>query len=243
MPYKKISAVMFDLGDTLFEPLDALYIERNLYDIALGASVEINARQLLSSFRDTRNRIERELSQSKSTFYLHRDFVREVLSSMFESFGCSLSNELLEQFCLAQRDAVVENLCPRKDCTETLKQLRQCGYKLAIVSNIDDEWIEPIREKWALDHMVDGILSSERARSCKPDSSIFLQACRMIGVRPQETLFVGDSIDNDVRGSQIVGMHPIWFKTARTDLRQPDLVRTVSKLSDLVEILNPEENG
>ena len=237
MQFKKFSAVMFDLGDTLFEPLDSFFITKNLQVVASDARVDAKADQLLSSFRANRIRIERELSESKSTFYLHREFVQKVLSATFHSFGCSLSSELLNQFCEAQRDAVVENLRPRRDCAKTLKALRHGGYRLGIVSNIDNEWIEPIREKWELDLLVDEILSSEQASSCKPDPSIFLQACRMISVKPQESLFVGDSFSNDVIGSRNVGMQPIWFDTGSVNLKQSETVQSVTELSELVQVL------
>lgn len=237
MQSENFSAVMFDLGDTLFEPLDSSFVTRNLEDVAVAASVDIKSDQLLSKFRSTRNRFERELSESRATFYLHREFVRNVLSSTFDSFDCSLTSGLLDKFCDAQRDVVVENLRPRKDCTETLKRLRKNGYRLGIVSNIDNEWIEPIRKKWELDLLVDEILSSEQACSCKPSSSIFLQACRLIDVKPQESLFVGDSFANDVIGSRNVGMHPIWFDTGLSNLDQGETVQSVTELSELLNIL------
>ncbi len=239
MPSLEISTVMFDLGDTLFEPLNSKFIQKNLEDVAHTVNFNNGTLELLSEFRITRNRIEHELSASKLTFYLHREFIGKVLVSMFESFGYSIEVKVVEQFCDAQRDAVIANLRPRKDCVTTLERFRALGYKLAIVSNIDDEWLEPIKEHWNLDRFVDGVLSSEEARSCKPDSSIFLQACRMIDVHPQQVIFVGDSAVNDVAGSRNVGMNPIWFDAGGTKPGH-ESTPSITELSELENIIAPE---
>lgn len=238
----EISTVMFDLGDTLFEPLNSSLIGKNLETVAYSVKLNKGTPDLLSEFRITRNQIEHEFSASNSTFYLHRQFIAKVLTSMFESFGHALEDEVIEQFCDSQRNAVVENLRPRKDCARTLARLRDLDYKLAIVSNIDDEWLEPISKLWKLDRMVDEILSSEQARSCKPHSSIFLQACRMVGVLPHEVIFVGDSYVNDVTGSKNVGMHPIWFATGGTNPSHDESIKSIRELNELESILTKNED-
>ena len=237
MPSREISAVMFDLGDTLFEPLRSTYISENLNRIASAVKLDLNAHELLSEFRSKRLQVEQELSSSDSTFYLHREFIGRVVSAMFADLDCPIAEDVVEKFCDAQRDAVVANLRPRKDCTSTLEQLRASGYKLAIVSNIDDEWLEPIRNRWNLDLFVDAILSSESAKSCKPDSSVFLHACRMIDVRPYEVVFVGDSLVNDVKGSRSVGMEPIWFDTGGSGPVLDETVQSTTALYELIDIL------
>lgn len=234
----KVSAVMLDLGDTLFEPLDSSYVLENLNTATSTVNLETDPLELLSEFRRTRTRTERELSRANSTFYLHRDFIAKVVSDLFASLNCKIPYEVVQRFCDAQRDAVVANLRPREDCTSTLNRLRDLGYKLAIVSNIDDEWLDPLKEQWNLDQMVDGILSSECAHSCKPDSSIFLQACRLIDVHPHEVVFVGDSLVNDVEGSRSVGMDPVWFDPNGTRPPQRQPVRSITTLSELVDILS-----
>lgn len=234
----EVSAVMLDLGDTLFEPLDSSYVLENLNTATSTVKLETDPRELLSEFRSTRVRIERELSESNSTFYLHRDFIAKVVSDLFANLDSTIPYEVVQRFCDAQRDAVVGNLRPREDCTSTLSRLRDLGYKLAIVSNIDDEWLEPLNERWNLDQMVDAILSSECAQSCKPDSSIFFQACRMIDVHPHEVVFVGDSLVNDVEGSRSVGMEPVWFDPSSTRPPHGQSVRSITTLGELVDILS-----
>ena len=227
-----IQAVMFDLGDTLFEPLESSHIERNLASIANVMNINVPLSSLLERFASKRHELEREFS--KQRFYLHRNFVESVLRSLFESLECVLPDALANQFCDAQRDAVVNYLQPREGLSETFSLLRNHGYRLAIVSNIDNEWIDPLRTKWNLDELVDLCLSSEDAQSCKPDEAIFFQACRMLGVAPTETIFVGDSQINDVAGSQRIGMHPIWFDKLRAENPRSVPYARVSSLRQVV---------
>ena len=206
---RPIQAVMFDLGDTLFEPLPRSHVEENLSIIAAETPLQTTTPEMLTLFRATRANLEIELS--KTGFYLHRTFIAKVISRLFDSMGHPLPTKLVHRFCDAQRDAVVSHLRPRPDCFETLAHLREMGFKLAIVSNIDNEWFDPLRSKWRLDDFVDVCLSSESARSCKPDETIFAKACALTSVTPVDTVFVGDSQLNDFFGSENVGMHPIWY--------------------------------
>ncbi len=206
---RPIQAVMFDLGDTLFEPLARSHLEKNLLNIAVETPLKTTPDELLRVFRATRTKLEAELSNSG--FYLHRTFIGKVVSRLFDSMDHTLPRKLVHRFCDSQRDAVVAHLRPRPDCFETLAQLRKMGFKLAIVSNIDNEWFNPLRSKWRLDDFVDVCLSSESARSCKPDETIFEKACTLTAVTPGDTVFVGDSQLNDFFGSENVGMRPIWY--------------------------------
>lgn len=229
--HRNIHAVMFDLGDTLFSPLPASHVGKNLYDIAIQTPLETTPADLMALFRSTRAILEREFS--KFDFYLHRDFIEEVISRLFNSLGFRLPRKLAQRFCDSQKNAVTEHLQPRSDCFKTLTRIRDLGFKLAIVSNIDNEWLDPLRNKWSLDDFVDVCLSSEDARSCKPDRTIFLRACSLCEVASTSTVFVGDSQTNDFFGSRDVGMHPIWFdKTQSGD--ESAVTPAVTSLAEVI---------
>ncbi len=58
----------------------------------------------------------------------------------------------------------------------------------------------------------DGIVSSERARSYKPDGRIFQYAMKMMGVSPERCVHVGDSLHSDIFGAQELGITGIWIE-------------------------------
>ena len=230
-----ISAVFFDLGETLFQPLDNWVTSGNIAKLAGTIKIPIGGNELIAQYRKLREEVT--LDFAKRSFYLHKDFVNEAMSRLFEHYELEDAKRAIEDFAYAQRDAVVRYLKPQSDCFEVLKELRVRGFKLAIVSNIDDDWLDPLIEIWKLDRYVDFILSSETAQSCKPDASIFTQACEAVGVSPQEIVFVGDSFINDVEGASNVGMHPVWLNQHGTgsvgELQVPQ-VKTLSALLELV---------
>ena len=225
---------MFDLGDTLFEPLPSCHIEDNLSKINESVGASLSTRTVLDSFQLARQ--EGELQYSRYPFYLHRNFIEDVIVSAFESLGVNLSDGLVQTFLELQGMAVINHLQPRDDCMSTLQRLRNLGFKLAIVSNIDDDWFDPLRKSWELDDAVDLCLSSESARSCKPDESIFRQALSSLGIEPGDCIFVGDSLINDVYGSKRVGMQPMWFDKEGKGEDKPAGIASVCRLCEVVNV-------
>ena len=72
----------------------------------------------------------------------------------------------------------------------------------------------------------------------KPDRVFFEQALLTIGVQPQESLMVGDDIENDVAGAQRAGMRGILVYTGKHKADSPLLQKihpdaTLSSIADL----------
>ncbi len=75
----------------------------------------------------------------------------------------------------------------------------------------------------------------------KPQPEIFLHACRLANVQPQECTYVGDNVDFDARGSRAVGMQGIWLNRwgASADIEAP----IISTLADLPGLLQRMKAG
>ena len=57
---------------------------------------------------------------------------------------------------------------------------------------------------------VTAMVTSEDARAYKPGEAIFLHALKVMGIKPAEALFVGDSIYYDMQPAQKTGMYTAW---------------------------------
>lgn len=85
---------------------------------------------------------------------------------------------------------------------ETLRRLRGEGYKLYLLSNTNPVmWRGVLAREFTKEGMCredyfDGIVTSFEARALKPDARIFEYAARTLGIRPEETLFFDDSLEN-----------------------------------------------
>jgi len=66
----------------------------------------------------------------------------------------------------------------------------------------------------------------------KPDPEIFIYALRSMWIKADETVHVGDSLNEDVQGAKKAGMKTVWIKGNKemTEL-QPDYV--ISKITEL----------
>jgi HAD superfamily phosphatase (TIGR01668 family) len=77
---------------------------------------------------------------------------------------------------------------------------RAAGLKVAVVSNASASWVAGALEAEG----IPGI-----APAGKPASSAFHDACRMLDVPPERSVYVGDQVITDVLGSQRAGLRAI----------------------------------
>ena len=226
-------AILFDFGETLFEPLSDIHEWRNLLEVKRSTGIEVPDNEFVDGYKRVKRTTVDEFSNRP--FFLHQDMVATALQSYLESLGEDASETEIASYCEAQRRAVVDCLRPRIDCVLTLTRLKQLGLELAIVSNIDNSWMDPIIEKFNLLDWFSLILTSETAQSCKPDSKIFELAMTKMNRTPDECLFVGDSELNDVLGARRMGMKTVRFCNHRNIESEADAV--VDELGQLPNLL------
>ena len=93
-----------------------------------------------------------------------------------------------------------------------LADLKQRGYKLAVVSNGGHATRLTILQGLGFSHYFDEIISSELVGISKPNPEIFLHTSRQLDVAPQNCLFIGDHPVNDIQGATQAGMQALWLK-------------------------------
>ena len=85
-------------------------------------------------------------------------------------------------------------------------------YRLAVVSNFDyTPTALDILERAGVVELFDTIVVSDEVGWRKPRRDIFDAALGRLGVRADESLFVGDRADMDVLGAQRIGMDAAWI--------------------------------
>ena len=237
-----IRAVFFDLGGTLLSntqiPLVCMPV---LEEAAIRLGVEGGVSGIGQAFVDASRRANADYVNRP--YYLHRDLFLDTSRFLLEVLGREQSEEFSDWFCRAQREVMIAQLVLRDDCFETLAALRSLGLLLAIVSNIDDDYLEPMMENLGLRPYFDHWISSEAAGSCKPDPGIFHCALRRVGCGPEEVIFVGDSRVHDIQGARAVGMRSVLISeeggVSHLDdehfLAEPDHV--IGALSEVPEIV------
>jgi HAD superfamily hydrolase (TIGR01549 family) len=110
---------------------------------------------------------------------------------------------------------------------------------IGIVTNGPTEVQHAQLELLGIDHLVDFVLVSEEIGVAKPDPEIFREALRLAGVRPEEAIFVGDSVEFDMAGAQAAGIPAVWVNRQQrpwTDPGPPP-IHQIHSLADLPQLL------
>ena len=98
-----------------------------------------------------------------------------------------------------------------------LEALRKRGLKLGLVSNALDppgRLHRELADSGIAERIDYAVFAAEVGRR-KPDREIFERALDALGVSPDSALFVGDRLDEDVRGAAELGMttvQALWFR-------------------------------
>ncbi|MFD0714216.1 HAD family hydrolase [Paenibacillus sp. GCM10027626] len=117
---------------------------------------------------------------------------------------------------------------------ETLKQLKQAGYGVGLISNWDLSARQVLKDN-RLDELLDEVIVSAEVGIEKPDPQIFQLALEKQRLRPEECLYVGDNYYDDVVGSGKVGMDCLLInrfgRTGIEELKYPSIIADVSDVT------------
>ena len=234
-----IKAVLFDFGGTLYDYKTLEAAEReSLVDLLGWSGIDGAPSDVHRTYRNALRRVFRKYLTRR--FYMHSDFFRDALIGMLEEFGAQLQPEYFERYrdLIWQRHA--RDLSLREGVFETLTELKKRKLYLGVVSNIDEDQLAHMVKITKIESYFDSLLSSESARSCKPDAGIFNEAIRRAGCRPEEALFVGDSIAQDVAGANRAGLFSVllWHREDRKPpIEDPRPCHVVERIPDVLSLV------
>ncbi len=191
---RRIRAVAFDLF-TIFDPRSVVAVAES---IAPG-----RARDLCESWR---------LRQFEYGWLLtaagkYRDFhavTDDALTYAARAHGITLSAE-------ARRVLVgsYERLAPWPDAREALQSMRRAGLRLATLANFTPAMIENLLANAGLRPLFDALISSDRARTFKPDPRAYALGPSVLGLHKEEIAFAAFG-GWDAAGARWFGYPTFW---------------------------------
>jgi FMN phosphatase YigB (HAD superfamily) len=128
------------------------------------------------------------------------------------------------------------------DARATLQRLHDAGFWLGVVGNQPSGVADELR---ALDLPVDVIATSAEWGVSKPDPSFFIRIVESAGMNPDEIVYVGDQLDNDVLAPMRVGLRPVrilrgpWGALMRDGTVERLGLAVVNNLTELADLLIP----
>lgn len=161
----------------------------------------------------------------------YREICELSLAETFAQFKIAGDSRLIDRYFDA-----FPNFFLYDDVARTLDQL-SARYKLAVVSNIDDDLLAltPLKRNF------DVVCTAQRARGYKPDGTLFCYLIENSGVAKDEILHSGQSQLTDLVGGKPLGLTIAWINRRQIALEdsvpRPDFILPdVQSLTRLVEL-------
>jgi 2-haloacid dehalogenase len=161
----------------------------------------------------------------------YREICELSLAETFEHFGVHGDSRLIEHYFEAFPSFFLYD-----DVVRTLDQLSS-RYKLAVVSNIDDDLLAstPLQRNFDL------VCTAQRAKGYKPDGTLFRYLIENSGCAKDEILHAGQSQFTDLVGGKPLGLTIAWINRRQIDLDasvpRPDFVfPDIQSLGRIVDI-------
>ncbi|HOV38426.1 MAG TPA: HAD family hydrolase [Spirochaetales bacterium] len=217
----KLQVVAFDVDGTLY-PNGIMYLRSLPFGL-------IHFRELIA-FAQVR-KVIRNIKPMDNFFRRQAELFAYKLNLSIEE-----AEERIQTVFYTEWEAVVRSIKPYPYVRETLVQLKEAGYKLAVLSDF------PIGNKLkylGLDSFWDAEYSCEEIGYLKPNPEPFHQLAAHFSVQPHEILYVGNNYRYDIEGAKRVGfrtayLHKFPVRCPAADFRFSDY-RDFIKWTEMVQ--------
>lgn len=141
---------------------------------------------------------------------LKDDFKTTQTQMMAERLGCSPAEAelLLTRIVYAGLSSYFYKIKPYKGAVELIQDLKNAGFKIALLSDFPPEQKGDI---WGVKELCDVVLGTEETGALKPSAEPFKKMAELLNLPAEEILYVGNSHKYDVVGSKNAGMKAAWL--------------------------------
>jgi putative hydrolase of the HAD superfamily len=119
---------------------------------------------------------------------------------------------------------------------EVLEYLKKKKYHLYIITNGFREAQHTKMEKSGLTPFFERTFISEDIGASKPNRKFFEYAIKSANARKAESLVIGDSLENDIKGARDFGVNQVYFNPEKAPHKEK-VFREIASLKELMEWL------
>lgn len=235
-------AILFDLGDTLFRlnPMDEAGIRSAFAGLLVEHGLVPDAAAASDVARGAIRAVEESMAAARRTGSVAEPSIAAMAAPFLARFGSGADAlaAALDQLC-GQADTARWIQAPERE--HHLATFADAGFELAFVSNTltrPELMCARLTEFGLLDHAkvhVFSVAVGER----KPSPAIYRAAINGLGISPQDALFVGDRVREDVLGPQSLGIRGVLTHEFRQedpgDAQPHGVIRSIPELWDLLD--------
>jgi HAD superfamily hydrolase (TIGR01662 family) len=239
-----VSAVVLDFGHTLvnYEADEAALLE-SYHDIHDYLGMAGISREPIPD--DLMMQVFKRLSQMITASY--EDGQIEELDCIalyddaFRHLGYHLDRDLLHKVLELDHRALCSQFEVPFDTIEALRQIRERGYRVGIVSNATPTGsvMRHDLEVLGLAELIDAATYSSEVGYRKPHPRIYLSTVEALGVAPETCIFVGDRVKEDVVGAQAIGMRAVLTHEFRQEeVGEATPLAIIKQFRELLDVLD-----
>jgi putative hydrolase of the HAD superfamily len=206
-----IRAIFYDAGHTLVRPRPDFDEVWDFLAHQLGIDIAIEHR---AAFPDVGAFFYSRLGADGLGAYASDAAARSFWSEYYAFALRDIVPEMSRDEVIAAGEALYdwyknpEQWQPFPEVPQTLARVKERGLVQGVVSDWGSDLL-PILHAHEITLSMDFVVASAVVGSSKPHREIFLYALGRANVRPEETIYVGDSYLADVLGSRGAGLHPV----------------------------------
>lgn len=224
-----LKAIIFDLDDTLYEyeeinkeAINALCAYTcNRYNISISVFLEV--------FRKAREENKQILGQTGASH--NRMLYCQKMLEYLNIPPAEAALELYETYW----GYMLEHMELREGILELLQYCKEHSIKIGICSDLTAHIQHRKIRKLGISSLIDKIVTSEEAGIEKPASIMYEMILNKLGVKPEEALFIGDSLEKDIKGAKKVGMKALWFHIGKNyEGAQFDMISSFREAETLI---------
>ncbi len=177
---------------------------------------------------------KREPEAEQGPFVPYREVLRRVMASLAKDHGFEPTDGELR----ALEDSL-PGWPPFPDTVDALRRLAR-RYKLAVISNVDDDLFAGTQAALGVDF--DWVVTAQQVGSYKPNPRNFEVALDRIGVPRDRVLHVAQSLHHDIAPASAMGLTTVWVNRRKGKAgcgATPDsTARPDHEVASLAELVN-----
>jgi len=238
----KFKLVLFDLGGTLINYENSSWPELGRLGCIEGAkyikeamNFDIEVEKLDTRLHNAVGRMIQSRDDSEAEINLIN-----LTAETLRECGINVTDGLPEKFIAAYYKPIREQITLLPYAREILSKIKNAGMKIGLVSNTifpADYHRFEMREFGLYDYFDFALFSSEE-KIRKPGKEIFFRALKLGKSGPEETVFIGDRLEEDIGGPQSIGIKAILKymdnRDYSADIKPYESVRDLKELEKII---------
>ncbi len=192
-----IKNVIFDVGKVLVEYDPDSYMERLGFDLKTRQAV--NQAMFQNPLWEESDRGKLSTEELLEKFIFNDKEYKEEITKAYQTVGNTIE---LFPYSVAW-----------------IKELKQRGYRVYILSNYAEVTYEQTKEKMEFLPYVDGAVFSFQCKWIKPEREIYEELCRKYSIEPRESVFLDDRLEN-IKKAQELGFFGIQFQSYKQAIKE-----------------------